>query len=307
MTVTAPTREANSTIYYTLDGTDPRLPGGGISPKAMSALNTATITLTNNARVFARNWNASHHNLTGANNPPLSSSWSGPAIGTFVVSTPALAITELMYNPAPPASGTNDNDQFEFIELKNVGSTPLNLVGIQFTHGIQFAFTATNDITNLGPGQYLVLVANRDAFLSRYPDVTNIAGQYTGKLSNSGDHVVLEGALGEPILDFSYDNAWYPTTDGAGFSLAIRNENAPFATWTNPASWRPSAALGGSPGRADVAPASIPPIVINEALTHTEPPDVDSIELYNPTVGPVSIDGWFLTDDRAKPLKYLHS
>ena len=304
LTITASTREPNSTLYYTLDGTDPRLPGGAISPKALSALNSTSLRLTNNARVFARNWNPSHSNFTGPNNPPLSSSWSGPTMATFVLSTPALAITELMYNPAAPASGTNDNDQFEFIELKNVGGGSLNLVGIHFTNGVSFTFTPTSDITNLGPDQYLVLVANRDAFLSRYPNVTNIAGVYTGKLSNAGDHLRLDGALNEPILDFRYANSWYPSTDGAGFSLVIRDENAPFNTWTNPSSWRASAAFGGSPGGPDLLGASIPPVVINEALTHTDLPELDSIELYNPSDAPASIGGWFLTDDRGRPMKY---
>jgi hypothetical protein len=304
LAITASTRETNTTIYYTLDGTDPRLPGGGISPKALSSVNTVSLTLSNNARVFARNWNATHHNLTGANNPPLSSSWSGPTVASFIVSTPALAITELMYNPAPPTFGTNDNDQFEFIELKNVGSSALNLVGTHFTNGIQFVFTATSDITNLNPGQYLVLVANRAAFMSRYPSVTNIAGQYSGKLSNGGEHLQLEGALSETIADFHFNNSWYPTTDGAGFSLVIRDETAPSAAWTNPATWRASSALGGSPGHADLVPANIPTVVINEALTHTDLPTVDSVELYNPTASPAAIGGWFLTDDRTQPMKY---
>jgi hypothetical protein len=304
LTLTASTKEANSTIYYTLDGTDPRLPGGAVSPQAMMGVNTVDLVLTNNARVFARNWNATHHNLTGPNNPPLSSSWSGPTAATFIVATPSLAITELMYNPAPPSPGTNDNDQFEFIELKNVGSTTLNLAGIHFTNGVQFAFVSISAITNLGPGQYLVVVANRDAFQARYPGVTNIAGQYGGRLANSGDRIRLDGAFGEPIMDFRYDNSWYSTTDGAGFSLVIRDENAAFTSWTNPASWRPSSEPGGSPGRADVAVTSIPPMVINEALTHTDLPELDSIELFNPTTSPVSIGGWFLTDDRGQPMKY---
>src|SRR6185369_419774 len=49
---------------------------------------------------------------------------------------------------------------------------------------------------------------------------------------------------------------------------------------------------------------SIPPVVINEALTHTDPPQLDSIELYNPSASPASIGGWFLSDDRDKPSKY---
>lgn len=304
LTITTATRESNSTIYYTLDGTDPRLPGGAVSPKAFAALNTAALTLTNNARVMARNWNAAHHNLTGTNNPPLSSSWSGPTAGTFIVSTPSLAITELMYAPAAAASGTNDNDQYEFIELKNVGTRPLDLMGISFTEGIYFTFTATNTITNLAPAQYLVLVRNQAAFQSRYPSVTNIAGQYSGALQNSGERIYLKGALREPILDFHYDPAWCPVTAGAGFSLVIRNEDAPFYTWTNPLSWRPSTRLGGSPGYADPNPLAPPLVVINEALTHTDPPELDSVELYNSGASPAPIGGWFLTDDHTRPAKY---
>ena len=38
----------------------------------------------------------------------------------------------------------------EIIELKNVGAQPLNLIGVSFTNGVYFTFTATNAITNLG-------------------------------------------------------------------------------------------------------------------------------------------------------------
>ena len=302
--LTAATREPNSTVYYTLDGTDPRLPGGAVSPRARSSQNSVLVTLTNNARIIARNWNSNHQNLTGPNNPPLNSCWSGPMAATFMLSPPQLAITEIMYDPPKPFSGTNGNDQYEFVELKNVGSAALNLVGIHFTNGIDFTFTATNAITNLGPGEYLVLVANLPAFQSRYPQVTNVAGQYAGHLNNSGDRIDLEGALRGPILDFRYDPSWYPTTAGNGFSLVIRNEYAPFFTWTNAGSWRASFAVGGSPGGPDTVPAEVPPILVNEALTHTDPPQQDSIELFNPTPGAVSLDGWFLTDDRSKPFKY---
>jgi hypothetical protein len=45
-------RASSGKAYYTLDGTDPRLPGGAISPKAR--LYNAPIPLTENVRVFAR-------------------------------------------------------------------------------------------------------------------------------------------------------------------------------------------------------------------------------------------------------------
>ena len=302
LTITAPTREANSTIYYTLDGTDPRLPGGIVNPAARSSLNTATVTLANNARLFARDWNANHHNLTGWGAPPLSSSWSGPLVATFYTATPPLRITELMYNPpAPPAGNTHDNDNFEFIEFQNTSAAAINLQGYSLNGGVGFTF---GDYA-LAAGQYVVLVKNLAAFQSRYPGVNNIAGVYTNNLGNNGDHLVLTGPLQEPILDFSYENGWYPATDGQGFSLAIRDPAASPETWGSKASWRPSSALNGSPGQANPTPPAIASILVNEAFTHrTGLPQPDTIELFNPTDSAVNLAGWFLTDNPNKPTKY---
>src|SRR5262249_52707291 len=114
LTISSGTLEPNSTIYYTLDGSDPRLPGGSINPPAQSNLNNAVVTLASNVRIFARNRNLNHRNLTGPNNPPISSPWSGPTVATLVTALPPLRITELMYNPLPPPPGsTNNNDDFE--------------------------------------------------------------------------------------------------------------------------------------------------------------------------------------------------
>jgi CotH kinase protein/Fn3 associated len=64
---------STGTVFYTLDGSDPRLPGGDVSPKAHEygdpmALNPGT-------KVFART--------------RTDGSWSGPAIGTVPNKTPA--------------------------------------------------------------------------------------------------------------------------------------------------------------------------------------------------------------------------
>lgn len=303
LTISANTREPNSTIYYTLDGTDPRLPGGTVNPAARSSLSTAVITLTANARVFARNYNAAHHNLTGpTENPPLSSPWSGPTVATFFTATPPLRITELMYNPPPPPAGsTNNNDDFEFIEFQNTSGAAINLQGYSLSGGVSFTFP--NYV--LGAGDYVLVVNNLAAFQSRYPNVTNIAGVYANNLSNSGDHLVLTGPLQEPILDFSYNDTWYPATDGLGFSLVISDPTAPPDTWGLKASWRPSAALNGFPGQADPAPPLIPGILVNEALTHhTGLSEKDTIELFNPTTNTANLSGWFLTNDRHQPVKY---
>ncbi len=48
-------------------------------------------------------------------------------------------------------------------------------------------------------------------------------------------------------------------------------------------------------------PAATPAIVINEILAHTDPPDVDSVELYNRGDVAVDLSGWLMTDDLARP------
>lgn len=198
LSITGPA-DAGTTVYYTLNGDDPRTPGGGLASNAQAY--SGPIVITNNVRVTARARNLNHRNLTGANNPPISSPWSGVVAETYYIAPPPLVITEIMYHPSsPPAGNTNDNDNFEFIELKNTSSQNLNLVGIRFTNGISFTFSATNAITNLGPGQYLVLVKDLAAFSSRYSGVTNIAGVYSGSLDNAGERLYLEGAAKEPIF-----------------------------------------------------------------------------------------------------------
>ncbi len=54
-----------------------------------------------------------------------------------------------------------------------------------------------------------------------------------------------------------------------------------------------------SPGDANYA--LLAGVVINEALTHSDPPLEDAIELYNPTAQGVDLSGWFVSDRRSEP------
>ncbi len=300
LTIT-PAAQPGSQLLFTLDGTDPRLPGGGIAPSARSNSGPVTLPITNNVRVFARSWNPAHQNLTGARNPPISSPWSGKMVASFYVTTPPLRITELMFNPPPPPAGnTNDADNFEFIELQNISANPLELQGFRLSGGIDFIFPSLT----LTGGQHVVVVKNLAAFQSRYGAAPLVAGVYAKNLRNGGDHLTLFGALSEPILDFTFRADWFPATDGEGYSLVIVNPLAAPDTWKLQSSWRPSAAYYGSPGGMDPAPPNLPPILITEALTHTDPPLVDTVELFNPTFATVNLGGWFLTDDPHTPKKY---
>ena len=133
----------------------------------------------------------------------------------------SLRITEIMFNPSPWLADTNiDAQQFEFIELRNIGLAPLNLRGVRFTGGIQFDFAA-GGVADLAPGARVLVVKSTNAFTLRYGPGFPVAGQFAGSLDNAGERLQLEDAFGEEILDFSYDPEWYPTTDGQGFSLAV--------------------------------------------------------------------------------------
>jgi len=233
------------------------------------------------------------------------SHWSSPI--QFVAGEPIatgvlahLRVTELMYNPAeaPPEEGI-DNNEFEFIELKNTGNETLDLSGVSLTEGVRFDF-AGGDVTTLGPGGFVLVVRNRQAFLSRYGQgfAGIIAGEYEGRLSNSGETVTLEDYWNGTIAEFTYSDGpgWPIEADGPGHSLvplASAIPDQPFGSLNYGGNWRASAYIGGSPGADD--PEPIATLVINEFLAGRG--NEDWIELYNPTDAIVSLDGFYLSDD----------
>jgi hypothetical protein len=155
----------------------------------------------------------------------------------------SLRITEIMYNPAV-------SSDYEFIELLNIGAESINLNGVRIKGGIVFTFP---DMTLL-PGEYVVVANNRLVFEASYPAVSNVAGEYVGNLSNSGEDLilVLPAPLDAAILRFEYDDMWYPLTDGNGYSLVIVDPNANVGTWDDRGSWRQGATTGGTPGSSGI-------------------------------------------------------
>jgi hypothetical protein len=214
-----------------------------------------------------------------------------------------LRITELMYHPAPQSGYAGSAEDFEYIKLKNIGPDPLNLLGVHFGQGVEFAFTNPAAAT-LGPGQTLVLAKNPAAFALRYGALPNVV-PYAGSLDNAGERLQLLDARNEEILDFSFRPDWHPLTDGFGFSLVVVDETAEPDLWNSRSNWRASGRLGGSPGAPDPGPPPLAPILINEVLTRSDvPPPADSVELFNPTASPVDLSHWLLTDDFRTPAKF---
>jgi hypothetical protein len=226
---------AAGTIYYTLDGSDPRLPGGNVSPSAIIYTAPFSVPDSRTVRVRAK---------SGA-------AWSPIDDASFVLDAFGLRVTEIMYNPpAPPAGSTFNKELFEFLEIENITQQPIDLEGVQFTTGITFNFPKYL----LQPGERTVIVANQTAFAERYGTSIAPLGLYTGSLSNSGEQLRYQDALGDAIQDFTFVDTWHPTSDGGGFSLVIKLPSAPLASWSTAAAWQPSNATLGSPGNVDPDP-----------------------------------------------------
>jgi hypothetical protein len=190
--------------------------------------------------------------------------WSEPL--QFVASLPdvsvyanALRITEINYNPGDvtPAELANpgwnplwNNEDFEFIELRNISSSPVDLTEVRYTKGIDFDFAPG---TMLAAGAYAVLVKNPAAFAIRYPGVA-IAGTYgADNLANGGEELKLSYGAGAAIIEFIYDDStpWPSTPDGDGPTLVLREPLKPGLDHGDPVEWRASHSGNGTPGSSD--------------------------------------------------------
>lgn len=232
-------------IIYTLDGTDPRAVGGASSPSTTDAGDEIELAINFNTVLKARvkngsTWSALHEILLN----------TGEALS-------GLKITEIQYNPL--ADGGISGTEFEFIELKNVGSSSLSLAGAQFVQGIEYTFP---NGPALSPDSFIVLASNTGMFQKRYGFVPT--GEYNQQLDNGGERLTLVDIAGDTLLTLRYNDKapWPEAADGSGYSLVAKNINGS----GNPDSsdyWRASLYVHGSPGRDDlvtgVEDASSPP------------------------------------------------
>jgi hypothetical protein len=312
LAVTWPTTAVDK--YYTVDGTDPRATGGGVSPGAQ--VYSAPVTLTNNTILMARARNTSWSMIDSVGRGWGNAPWGGLTEAIFIIKEPEFAITEVMFHARDPQAGTTEinytTSDFDYIELQNVGSETHSLLGVKLTDGIEFDFSHGN-VTNVAPGEFVLVVEDFAAFSERYTNwaTLKIAGEYNGDLADAGEQVRLKGPTAEKLSEFEYDDArgWPVTADGAGHSLVplvLSNQQARILDYSG--NWRASAFIDGSPGETDPDPAQS--IVINEIAAHTDtgqpaPNDSDDwIELYNPLSTSVNIGGWWLSDNGDDLQKY---
>ncbi|MCX7872391.1 MAG: lamin tail domain-containing protein [Verrucomicrobiae bacterium] len=218
----------------------------------------------------------SNHGITDLATPPNSftaSPWS------YVLDPNArfdskIVISEIMFNPS--THRTND----EWIEIHNTHDAPINLTGWKFTRGIDFMFPNIS----IPGGGYLVIASDTNAFKALYPTVTNVIGNWRGRLSNIDERLTLVNSLGETIDDvwyategdwgvrrrgstvWNYTRAyrgweWYCAADGYGKSFELVQKELPNEYGQN---WKTSSVNGGTPGASNsVASTNIPPMILD--------------------------------------------
>lgn len=218
-------------IYYTTRGMDPI---GINGPDEDAFLYSGPFSLDHGIIIKARTFNGTN--------------WS--ALSEFRFFQPDdlenLKLTEIHYKPLPQADTIGG--YFEFVELKNTGTSPLDLSEVRLDAGVYYTFSAN---TILEPGKFIVLASSPDHFEARYS--FKPFGQFEGAISNGGEEIRIISAE-DTLLAVSYDDKapWPLDADGNGYSLVPAELN-PNGTQKSAFEWRSSFEIHGSPGKDDVA------------------------------------------------------
>lgn len=162
------------------------------------------------------------------------SQWMTTSLGPFTacsnVTVPQLTIAKIMYHPLPTTEFP-DEDDLEFLEIRNTGSTSVNLSGIYF-RGTGFVYRFPANAT-LGAGACVILASNATVFQSKYGFAP--FGEFTRQLSNSGEQLILSDAFGNVIDHVEYsDMSPWPDADGNGYYLMLTGltlDNSLSSSW----------------------------------------------------------------------------
>ncbi len=238
------------TVYFTLDGSDPRQAWTG-APSPTAQVYSAAVALGSTSKqVKARVLNGS--------------TWSALADAFFSVeSEPASAanvvVSKLHYNPAPASqaeidAGFPNSDDFEFLELMNIGSKTVALDGVHFGAGLDCALGEESLLREIPVGGRVFLVKKVAAFEHRYGTGLPIAAVFENLsgLANGGERLELLDRNGVVIRDFTYNDKvpWPTAADGTGAALVlVRPESSP--DHSLPENWRASTAVGSDPDADD--------------------------------------------------------
>ncbi|MEM9566311.1 MAG: lamin tail domain-containing protein, partial [Actinomycetota bacterium] len=188
------------------------------------------------------------------------------AVGVVAVTVPSVAdaadgdvvLSEVMYHAAD--GSTDDDDDYDFIEITNTGAAPVDLSGWEIEEAIEFVFPAG---TSIDPGAYLVVAHDETAFAERYGENPDFEFD-DGKLKNSSELIELRNGSGDVIdqLEYNDDPPWPGSADGEGRSLEKLDLSLTNAgDDTDADNWLASPTENGTPGAENSLATSGPAIL----------------------------------------------
>ncbi len=181
------------------------------------------------------------------------------------------------------------SDSLEWIDLRNDGEGPAKLAGIKIA-AVSYQFPSSSG--TLAPKAHIVLTNDPNLFRTRYPGI-QVYGTYSGRLSDQGEEVQLDGSEGKDFkLTYADREPWPVAATTVGASLVYKGGN-PEA----PTSWAASSTLGGTPGK-DAATAVDKEIWISEV----RPADSNGegfVELASNAGVAIDLSGWVLAPSTA--------
>lgn len=207
-----------------------------------------------------------------------------------------LAISEIMYAPAPRA----DQRNLQYIEVFNSNPYFEDISGYRLSGAVDYLFP---EGTVLRGGGFAVVAAAPHEVETAY-GLSNVLGPWSGTLKTSGT-VRLRSTAGAVLLEIPYQNQvpWPVAADGTGHSLALTR---PSMGEANPLAWAASGELGGSPGRVNALVACpLDDVRVNEVFPAVTGGATPFVELYNHGTNQLSLAGCLVGNGPAVPGKPL--
>jgi len=194
-------------------------------------------------------------------------------------------ISEIMYHPPAPYQ-----ESLEFVEIHNSEPIPHDISGYRLSGEIGYSFPTG---TVIGAESLLVIALN-PAVVESYYGITNVLGPFEDRLPNGGGTVRLRNRRDSVLVDVEYtdDPPWPIAADGAGHSLVMSKPDYGPSSWK---AWSASVNAFGSPGSLDPA-SPTNSIIISEFMAHTDEPDIDFVEFFNPGSSEVDLSGYHVLD-----------
>jgi Secretion system C-terminal sorting domain/PA14 domain/CotH kinase protein len=199
----------NTTVYYTLDGTDVVLENT-LSPTAL-LYNAATgLDLPlGKMKLRARAYTPGNFGMY--------------AEADYVVARP-IKITSIAYQPnlIAPAPDVATNDVYEFFYLTNAGASAIDISNFMVTEAIDtFRFPVGTSIVG---GETIMMCADD----TRYPSLQLRKFKWAkGKLANGGENISFRDAVGNLVNEVKFDTlSPWPYAKGNGLYLRLKSISA---------------------------------------------------------------------------------